>query len=188
MAYRLTGNETIEAVRCSFSDIPADLKPTFDYWDDLRGDRFAPTWNDFDLLKLPLQALPTTHVMDWLPEQDEFRFRFYGSSYAVIHGVDLTGKSLMEMPSKSLAEFMYGEYLSVVQGREQTLVTYGVRDGDEFVEIERCLRLPLSDDGVSVTGLVALGLVAVDILDVEDIIEDLGGKKVGFKSDIAEHD
>ena len=173
--YRLTEGQSVEAIHRQFSDIPADLKSTFDYWESLRGDRLAPKWTEFDMMQLPHQALPTTHVVDWKPEQEDFVFRFFGSGYAAIHGVDLTGKSLMELPNKILADFIYSEYLSVVRGREKTLVSYGYRNEDDFVEIERCMRLPLSDDGVSISGLVAVGMVTGSIYDAEDFVGNIDG-------------
>lgn len=188
VSYLLAGGATIEAVRRQIADIPEYLKPVFDYWNDLRGDRLAPSWREFDLLALPPKVLPTTQVVDWLPEQEEFRFRFYGSGYREIHGVDLTGMSPRDLPFKGLGDFIHAEYLSVVGNGKPNMVSYGYRNGSVFVEIETCLRLPLSDDGHSVTGIVTVDVVAGGIPEARDAVENLVGHRSEFRSKTSGHD
>jgi len=35
------------------------LKDVLDYWDHVRGARFAPPWEEFELTKLPLSLVPS---------------------------------------------------------------------------------------------------------------------------------
>ncbi len=182
MSYRLAKGATVEAVRRQISDLPEYLRPVFDYWLGLRGDRLGPSWREFDLMALPAKVLPTTQVVDWLPERGEFRFRYCGTGYTAIHGIDLTGKSPRDLPFKGLGDFIHAEYLGVVRDREPNMVSYGYRDGGVFVEIETCLRLPLSDDGHSVTGIVTVDVVAGSIREAREIVEALVNRKAEFRS------
>ena len=182
MSYRTNERVTIEAIRRQISDIPDYLKPVLDYWQNLRGERLAPPWREFNMLALPFSTLPTTQVLDWFPEQGQFHFRYCGSGYASIHDVDLTGKSLMDIPFKELGEFLHKEYLSVVHDRDVNMVTYGYHDRQDFVEIETCLRLPLSDDGDSITGIIAVDVAVDGIADTRDVVEDMINRKINFRN------
>lgn len=181
MPYEIPKGANVEAVERRLEDIPPLLSVVFDYWNNLRAGRPGPRWREFDLMALPLSVLPTTQVVDWLPELEEFRYRFYGSGFTIIHGVDLTGKSSKDLPMKQLGNFIHNEFLSVVRGREPNLITYGFRNHGLFTEIETCLRLPLSDDGHSVTGIVTIDAVTGGIDTAKHVVDDLVTGKAIFR-------
>lgn len=181
MPTEIPSGANVEAIERQFEDISPPLSNVFDYWNTLRDGRPGPRWREFDLMALPLSILPTTQVVDWLPESGEFRYRFYGSSYTTIHGVDLTDKSPKDLPMKQLGHFIHNEFLTVVHNEAPNLMSYGFRKHGVFTEIETCLRLPLSDDGHTITGIVTIDSVIGGISTAQHIVDDLVAGKALFR-------
>lgn len=125
------------------------------YWDTLRGDRFAPSWNEFDLLSLPAHLLPYGVVVDTRPEPMPFFYRYYGSAMARNHGFELTGKTSDDIHPAQLRHHIAEQYRATIASRaprifsSEIYVKQGVRKQDFL------LRLPLSDDARTVTNVVS---------------------------------
>ncbi|MEK9671198.1 MAG: hypothetical protein VW268_01670 [Rhodospirillaceae bacterium] len=60
-----------------------------DYWNGVAGDRFAPSWQAFNLAALPPDAIPGVTVVDLIPgEVADFRYRFWGTRQAAYKARD----------------------------------------------------------------------------------------------------
>ncbi|MBT6096445.1 MAG: PAS domain-containing protein [Rhodospirillaceae bacterium] len=72
---------------------PAKL---FEYWNQKRGDRQRPTWDDLELMDL-WEIARYVVVKDVIHANRDFRFRYWGSAMTDIAGVDGTGKLTSEL-------------------------------------------------------------------------------------------
>ncbi len=146
----------IVAKRRGFEEMPPDMVMAFAHWEKAKAGRWAPGFRDFDLIGLPAQLLPATLVADYHGEADRFVFRFFGTKVANVHGVDLTGRSPTDAPSPELGLFVEEEYRRVLAEKKPEFLTYGFERPGGAVDLQTVLRLPLSDDGVTVSAIVSI--------------------------------
>jgi hypothetical protein len=132
------------------------LDPILDYWNKLRGDRFAPRWEDFDLMDLPAHVRGGMVVVDYDRAKNDFRVRFWGVDLWDVFGIDLTGKWLSQVRhTEIMARFLkYGIKIIDTKQVQKTLHWAETTTGER--ETYPVLRLPLSDDGVNVTNIITL--------------------------------
>lgn len=160
------GRPSFKAVIIELSDIVEPKIHEFvSFWNEARGDAFAPTWKDFDLLKLPPRLIPYVIVADALydpagAEVIDFVIRFWGTGQTKWKGADKTGKRTRDAPEYRGAEG-WREYLLVVETRAPVAsrdTVYRERYG-RFVDVEQVqVRVPISDDGTRVTKVATLGI------------------------------
>lgn len=142
----------------------------FEYWDGLRAGRFAPTWDEFDLMALEPNVVPWTAVVDISADCETIVYRYWGTQLTVYRGADYTHRSPLEIPPPDLGRFIFDSYVSTVASREPCL------DIEEFVSprgresTKSVLRLPLSADGETVDKVVAcmvfdISYVGTDVID-----------------------
>ena len=120
------------------------------YWELQRGSAFAPTWANFHLIDLPPQILPYAVVADLRLQDDMVSYRYYGSGMATIHGFELTNKTSNDIEPAGLREHIVRQYRQVAETRAPQLFAteITVKKGVRLQHL--VLRLPLSDDGVTV--------------------------------------
>ena len=121
------------------------------YWNDVSGAAFAPRWSDFHLHELPARVLPYVLVLDVVGEPVEFIYRYWGSGHTQYHRRDYTGKPLTAMAAWS-ATLLTQQYMAVLEAR-RPLVFLNTYEGVE--NPMRSLRMPLSDDGETITQMFA---------------------------------
>ena len=63
-----------------------NMKTVLGYWNSLRGDRFASTWEEFDFLALGPHFIPYLTVVDVHREPLDFVFRFWGTAHQTSKG------------------------------------------------------------------------------------------------------
>jgi hypothetical protein len=143
----------VTAVPAETADLPVGLREVLGYWDRLRGDRWAPTWADFRLLDLPSSTIPFVIVLDVVPDPLDFIYRFWGTGNTTYIGYDCTGMSVRR--NKLFSAKVFGECQQLVEKR-RPIVWFSkvVRDDGLYREYTR-LRVPLSDDGETVTHIVS---------------------------------
>ncbi len=134
-----------------------DLAEFLKTWNEMRGERFAPAWEDFDFFVFPEKLVPKMYVIDVLDNPRDFRYRFIGTKLIEIEGKDYTGRSVDDLAvqkGEKLIRRQLDKYLDnpvpvFFAGSEL------VRDNNESV-LYCGLRLPISDDGKSVSKIVCL--------------------------------
>jgi len=145
--------------------IPDDFKLIFNIWNALRGERMAPTWPEIDLMKFPFERISRCAVVDFDAAAGDFNYRFWGSEITDLHNQELSGKSILTLKPRDVAEHVVIQYYRTMEAKAPGLFinhltsAYGVR-----IE-EIALRLPLSSDGLGVD----------QFLCVFDFSKDLGG-------------
>jgi hypothetical protein len=139
------------AVDPSTVDDPG-IEACVSYWNETRGETFAPRWANFKLHDLPPRVLPFVLVLDVAGEPPEFTYRYWGSGHTQYHRRDYTGKKLSDMADEWSSALLTRQYLTVMDAR-RPLVFLNTYEGVD--NPLRSLRMPMSDDGQNVTHMFA---------------------------------
>ena len=141
-------------------DLMAPGQPEIlDYWNSLRGDAFAPRWQDFKLHRLPPDMLPMVVVVDVLEDGAGFVYRFWGTERAMLYGLEGTAKEVREVLPDYAGSIVVDQYRLTMEARAPLLFrnTYPLKPAEKSISIT--LRLPLSSDGQKIDKLVASSVV-----------------------------
>ncbi len=122
------------------------------HWQEAAAGRWAPPWRDIDIMMLPPPLLPYILVADAMPDGD-IVYRYWGRGHSSYHNTDYSGKSLQTMTPTWVREFLAHQYTRVIETRAPKLfeTTYGNIENPVY-----SLRLPLSDDGERITGILSI--------------------------------
>ena len=124
-------------------------------WSALRGQSIAPAWNTADLLKYPTSVIPYISVVDVLPD-GEFRYRFWGTGHSDVKGYDYTGQSPRDHEPQEYGHMIHDDYEQVVNQAEPVAFVHDIRpEISHAPKFQETLRLPLSNDGKNVTGVIS---------------------------------
>jgi len=132
------------------------LRQLFQYWDEKRGDRRAPSRDDIDPAGL-IEALPYMFLIDVLAEPRRYRVRLMGTVLVDWYGQDITGRYLDEIMDQELGAL----HELVTTWRPRRLVRESGRTPGR-VKLYELLALPLSTDEAAVN-MVLGGIVQVDL-------------------------
>lgn len=87
-----TPMNTLRSVYMEPAESPiAYQRDALDYWNRLRGERFAPRWTEISLVDFPPRVIPTIAVLDIGPGGRATKYRLWGSQLVAMHGRDYTG-------------------------------------------------------------------------------------------------
>jgi hypothetical protein len=134
----------------------SDLRTLYDYWNERRRGRRWPSRADINPLDLKF-ALGNLSLIDVSREPLRFTFRLAGTLLSQRLGMDFTGKSVDEIPDANYRADVSAVYGKMVETGEPT-VSLGERVLDGKPRRFETLRLPLSEDGKSVTMLLVCAL------------------------------
>ncbi len=91
-----------------------DQTTVLEYWRSLSSDGRVPTWDEFDLMELPLHILPNINIFDAVDGGEDFKCRFWGSTHTEIWAREMAGTLLSAInPSKSFCQTVLREMGSV---------------------------------------------------------------------------
>tara|TARA_B100000424_G_C22792478_1_gene425540 strand:- start:209 stop:724 length:516 start_codon:yes stop_codon:yes gene_type:complete len=145
-------------VKSEFLDGPDPSFPllfqVYEYWNSIRGDRVGPRVGEFRIERLPPEIIPSVAVIDIVGDPPDHYYRFFGTGMVEIAGQDLTGRRYYA-DNISGYGFVNAELLPIMAERRApvwTRVQWVSENGREMTTIS--VRLPLSEDGESVTGAV----------------------------------
>ncbi len=140
----------------ALDDLPKGLRAAYDYWRGLGGEELRCGWKQFDLNAIPPDLVSSTMVVDVGPTMEDNRYRFWGSQMTHIHGGDMTGKSPRELKPKEMAEAVFHQHWKLIKERVPSASIFEFVKATGTVHSHRSLRLPLSDDGESVSQIVVV--------------------------------
>jgi len=143
--------KTYKHQEISLDRLPDTLKPVLEYWHEAKNGRSAPSWTDFDLMRLPSQLIPTTSVVDVIDGGADFRYRFWGSGFTTVLGYDLTGQLASELSPNSLADVAMKHHREVVEKKRPVANVAEVEENGLLLSFRVVLRLPLSNNGDAVS-------------------------------------
>jgi len=133
-----------------------DLDPLLDYWNKVRGDAFAPRWEDFHIIDLPADVRGGLVVVDHDPGRNDFRVRFWGIDLWDIFGADLTDAWLSDTKHMGVMKQFLKHGIKILETKEVQKVLYRAETATGETKIYPVLRLPISDDGVNVTKIITV--------------------------------
>lgn len=122
------------------------------HWKERAADRWAPAWRDIDLMALPSPLLPYVLVCD-VTEDNDFIYRYWGRGHTDYHGRDYTQKRMSEIKPSWVRDFLNHQYMRVVESRKPK--AFETRY-DGLPQAVFSVRMPLSDDGEALTGVLGL--------------------------------
>lgn len=120
-------------------------------WEEARGDKFAPTRQQFRLEDLPSRVLPNTVLVRIDTDPFDYLYMFFGTNMAAMSGVELTGKRYYADAIKGYG-FVNARWFPVMV--EERTPIHTITDWIAVSGLQRqteTVRLPLSDDGATVT-------------------------------------
>jgi hypothetical protein len=157
----------VEAVELDLAAAPyPDLAQAHAYWDRQRGGRFAPRRADIDPADL-VHALPRIMLADVLPEPLDFRYRLCGTGITNVHLKNMTGMGPRDLLPEAYAAMIHQHYCEAVR-RRAPLLHLIVLDIDDRARSYARLLLPLSEDGSTVTMLMAIDSKEQDTKALKD--------------------
>lgn len=133
-----------------------DLRTLYDYWNGRRCGRRWPARSDINPVELKF-ALGNMSLIDVSRDPLRFTFRLVGTLFSQRLGAELTGKTVDDIPDAAYRERVNAAYREVVEAGEPN-VTQGERIFDDKPRRFETLRLPLSEDGKSVTMILICAL------------------------------
>jgi len=119
------------------------LRALLDLWDAKRGSRQAPPRSDFSHDDL-LPWIGHLMILDCL-EDNEFRYRLYGTALTELFGFDLTGKKVSASADRIGAKPL-DEYARVVRIGAPVYVSRSSPSAREYLQVDK-LALPLMEGG-----------------------------------------
>lgn len=125
-------------------------------WEAVRGDRFAPSWRALDLIQIaPSAALAHCTMVEPTEGEPGFVYRFFGTWHAILHGRDLTGKTVDAIRPASHPERLKAEYAEAIARRAPVAFRFDIPVQTGTRARREVIRQPLSDDGTAVSAVVA---------------------------------
>jgi hypothetical protein len=128
----------------------ARLVELYRYWDERRGEHFAPRRADIHPGDIP-RLLPYLLLVDVLPGP-RYRYRLVGTEVERVFGTKMTGRAIDELMRGEYLDFINGLYRAIIE-RRTPVYSENTYSNDAF-RTHR-LMLPLSEDGENVSMVLA---------------------------------
>ncbi len=143
------------------------IKPVLDYWQDLRGHRIAPRWQEFEFMKLPPPLISCLEIYDILHDPLDLKVRFFGTGITKYLGLDFSGKRLSECEHHGYLNKLVDALPDILENKQHSLhlLTYVSVKGITYQT--ETVRMPFSDDGINVDKV----MTAVEPGTLKDFLE-----------------
>lgn len=147
------------AVTAETLTLPDNRYPDFtflrEYWDTLRRDRFAPSRWEIDPVKLK-PVLPNITLVEYDEAKDSFCFRLAGTGLFNLHNMEISYMPVSEIRPPQYRDLLHAHYKDVVVRRAPNAYEIYFTTESGLRRHYASLRVPLSDDGENVTGIMTL--------------------------------
>jgi hypothetical protein len=104
-----------------------------------------PQWSDIRLVDFPSSLLPLLVIMDVVDDARAFVFRYWGTERTNLQGVDMTGRSVLELEIPGLAAAMLEQNRRAVEARMPILYRNSFKSPTGRIIEYDALRLPVLD-------------------------------------------
>ena len=155
------GSVAVSSVHVTMTDVmESGCRIIYEHWNKVGGERFAPSWRAFDLIRQPANLIRYTHVVDISTDPFDVTFRFWGTGLSDVLYFDRTGQSLLTTNMGYLDEHrrdqVLADYKTVIQSRVPMPFLWDASVTRESARrmIVPSIRLPLSQDNERVTSIV----------------------------------
>lgn len=144
-----------QSVLLAPEEAPADYqRDAFAYWERLCGARFAPRWEDVDMAAFRPEVVDAMIVVDIDPGTLDMTYRFWGAALTALHGEDFTGRSPADLKPRPVGYGTADSYRQLIAEKTPHLEVWEFYRGRTLAAWQTALRMPLSGDGRSVTGVL----------------------------------
>jgi len=149
----------VDCMQPRLEALQGGLKNVFAHWREIQGEKFAPSWREFNWDYIPTELIPWFAVVDVKYEPLDFIYRFWGSARTRVQDKDYTGKSVRDFQPLSISKKAFNEYQHVVDNKSAIhLRTKGLTNFKNEPFTYDFLRLPFSYDGERVDNIIGVGL------------------------------
>ena len=128
------------------ASIPSALASAYTYWLSIipSGD-VMPTFKDFRLDDLEPPILPWSILVDVKTSPLDITYRFWGTERTKLIGKEMTGKSMLDIPTSYMRDSNIREYTEVVNLQKPLLCQTPVVTSSGRQVTFQSIRLPLRD-------------------------------------------
>ena len=154
-----------------------ELGFVLDYWTRLRGPRFAPPRREIDPAGLK-PVLPRITLVR-VNADKTFCFGLAGTGLYALHNMEIAHKPVDDMRPPAYRDLLNAHYAEVVRTKAPNSYEIVFTTHDGLRRHYASLRVPLSDDGENVTGLLTVDNFGEGWKDLEpyfDWLYDRGKK------------
>jgi len=153
-----------------------DVSTFMAYWEDLRGDQFAPSWSAFDWSEIPTRCIPNFAVVDVVADPFDFIYRFWGTNLAQGQKQEMTGHSVRALNPREEGVSIFNQYAEVCEARKPVVFRSSVK-GWMHVDLSGiAIRMPFSSDGDVVSHIVSHGDFQQAYSTLESSLDDPWGR------------
>ncbi len=133
-----------------------DYKTCLDYWWGLKGDRWAPSWREWQWSEIPSDLIPYFVVVDVIYDPFDIIYRFWGTALVRMHNIEMTGKSTKDIRSPVTRKDTENHYNEVIR-QKCAIQSDGILQtvGFDVAHKQLSLRMPMSNDGTRVDQIVS---------------------------------
>ena len=147
-------NITTKQQPLSFEEYPR-LGSVFNIWDDWRGDRKAPPWEEVKLIELPVALISQTLVCDVVEGGKDYKYRFWGTGSVALYKHESTGRHLSEFGWSEELVARTREQLAGVISTQEPALYYSIFTTETGAVANKVnLRMPLMDEPGLVTKII----------------------------------
>ncbi len=157
-------------------NVPPVFDDVFSYWNQKKASNFAPKWSDFHMDQLPYVLLPWSVVVDVLTDPTDFYFRYWGTKRVSLIGKDMTGKRASDITNSYMREANIEEYIGICERKKPMLFETPIVKKNGLGSTVPSLRLPFSDDGLTVTHIFS----AMDYDTISTVHYEIFGTESGI--------
>ncbi len=130
-------------------------------WRRWAGEAFAPTWKNIDMMEMAKDLRGGTAVLDYIPETGDFRIRYWGLQLVDAFEIELTGKLLSECQDHGVMAGFRETFQTMLAGKEPQFLQHAITSPNGVRRLFPVLRLPVSDDGETVTKVMTIENIPV---------------------------
>lgn len=143
-------DQRVRFTRLPFGQLQgADFELAHRLWQQKRGARRLPARADFDPLELK-PALTRIMLIEVSRDPPDFRYRLAGTLSREVTGMELTGRSVLQMKPAKQGRLLWNDLCEIVTTREPQLARLDVQSQFGTKLSYTVLRLPLATDGENV--------------------------------------
>jgi len=147
-------------------ELPSALRSVHEYWNRLRGKRFAPSWSETELVLFPAPLLPTTMIVDVHEPLEKSVFRYWGSRLTEIHGMEMTSRHPYDLMPPEFGRQLLADHRAIVEKKVPLAWHYSFLAAGGFVHSHSLVRLPLSDNGKDVNHIIVVVDYSTEALEL----------------------
>src|SRR5258708_7532579 len=149
-----------------------DFRLLLEWWHGKRGERAMPARADLDPSELR-HFLHRLLIIEVSYDPPDFRYRLAGSQTYDIHGVELTGRSVLDIKPEGQGRLVWNDMCEMLERRQPQHVMLQFTNQKGHPRSYRVLRLSLSQDGDAVDQVLVLQDFGVASHEMKDMYREL---------------